>query len=642
MKKTIIAGFVLILLLTATIKSFAQEYTRPVSLGIYGGLNYNMHSPDFTYNINDINNNRHDLSYNKNTNSLGFNLGGIINIPINNMFVISGRLGYNSMNGKLETILNDTSYFLEGKIGYFEVSPVLQIHDLFENSGFYLLAGLETGIPLVKKYSYYEEPDRQDITNIVDFELLDASIRFAGIIGAGYEIPLNNTISLTPELSFRMPFTKVSSNERFDKWNIPQIRLGVNLTFNLGKSQEKVVSVESSIKVQMREVNYFNPDGTKSQVDRISVEELQYMELFPLINQVFFPLESAEPKQREQELSMKTPTGEFTLEMLEPEAMSINRHTLDIIGRRMESITNADITINAATDGKTEKGNEVLSKSRAEFAKDYLVNNFAISPNRINIRVSGGLPENPSTSADPDGVAENRRITITSTNPAILEPIIIKEDVRRLANPNNIEFVPRIISTDSIVTWKLDLYQGKDKLRTYLGTGNEEDLSWIIFPNELNASQAPVEYYYYAENNRGKSDQVSGSIPVDFISQRRKSQEDLPDKTISKFSLVLFDFDKAEVSAADMKILDEQIIPAIKFNSTVEIYGYTDRIGNENYNRKLAERRAKSVEDYLKQKVKSARYRVFPIGEDNLIFDNDSPIGRQLSRTVQIRIVTPK
>ena len=167
-------------------------------------------------------------------------------------------------------------------------------------------------------------------------------------------------------------------------------------------------------------------------------------------------------------------------------------------------------------------------------------------------------------------------------------------------------------------------------------------LSWIIFPNELSDSQAPVEYFYSAENVKGKSDQISGSIPVDYISQKRKKQEDLPDKTISKFSLVLFDFDKAEVSAEDCKILDEHVIPAIKFNSTVEIYGYTDRIGNEEYNRKLAQKRAKAVEDYLKAKIKPASFKTFAIGENNLIFNNDSPIGRQLSRTVQIRIVTPK
>ena len=642
MKKTLFFLVMLSALISFSIALYSQNEDRPVSLGVYGGLNYNMHNPDFNFSIRDNLNAEHIFSFNKNKNELGFNIGGIANFPISNMFVISARLGYNSMNGKLESFINDTSQYINGKIGYFEISPILQIHEIFDNSGFYLLGGLELGIPVVKKYDYYEEPNKDYITDLVDMELLDASMRFAGVIGAGYEIPLSETVALTPEASFRMPFTKVSTNAQFDKWSIPQIRFGINLTFGLSSPPEKIVEQQSSIKVRMKEVNYYDSEGNKKPMERLNVEEIQYMELFPFLSYVFFPQDKTEPTAKDQALAMNTQTGEFNLEQLEPEAMSINRHTLDVIGRRMEEIKNAELTITGSTDGKIEKGKDGLALQRAEFVKDYLVKSFDINPMRINVKMTSSLPDKPSTSADPEGVAENRRVTLSSSNKDILAPIIIKEDVRRLANPNNIEFIPQIESTDSIKMWKLELFQGRDNLKVMSGEGNEESLSWIIFPNELSDSQAPVEYFYSAENVKGKSDQISGSIPVDYISQKRKKQEDLPDKTISKFSLVLFDFDKAEVSAEDCKILDEHVIPAIKFNSTVEIYGYTDRIGNEEYNRKLAQKRAKAVEDYLKAKIKPASFKTFAIGENNLIFNNDSPIGRQLSRTVQIRIVTPK
>jgi outer membrane protein OmpA-like peptidoglycan-associated protein len=83
-------------------------------------------------------------------------------------------------------------------------------------------------------------------------------------------------------------------------------------------------------------------------------------------------------------------------------------------------------------------------------------------------------------------------------------------------------------------------------------------------------------------------------------------------------------------------------LPAIKYNSTIQVFGYSDRIGEEDYNKKLALARADNVKNYLQTKAKGAKFEVFGVGENILLFDNDSPIGRNLSRTVQVYIVTPK
>ena len=95
-------------------------------------------------------------------------------------------------------------------------------------------------------------------------------------------------------------------------------------------------------------------------------------------------------------------------------------------------------------------------------------------------------------------------------------------------------------------------------------------------------------------------------------------------------------------SLDDKEIIDNNIIPAIEYNSTVQIYGYSDRIGQEDYNKKLALKRARNVEEYISSKAKDAKYEVYGIGESIQPYDNDLTIGRQLSRTVQIYIITPK
>jgi outer membrane protein OmpA-like peptidoglycan-associated protein len=179
-------------------------------------------------------------------------------------------------------------------------------------------------------------------------------------------------------------------------------------------------------------------------------------------------------------------------------------------------------------------------------------------------------------------------------------------------------------------------------LKKYNGTGQPQTLFWTIKPNELTSSSVPVDYSLLVETAGGKKYKANGSIPTEYFSQRRKQVEDLPDKTITKFSLVLFDFDKADISPQDQDIINKLIIPAIKYNSTVKIYGYTDRIGDDEYNLKLATRRAEAVKSIIQKARKDVKIETYGVGERQLLFDNDIPTGRHLSRTVQILIVTPK
>jgi outer membrane protein OmpA-like peptidoglycan-associated protein len=319
----------------------------------------------------------------------------------------------------------------------------------------------------------------------------------------------------------------------------------------------------------------------------------------------------------------------------------INSKTLDVLGSRLKEINNAELTITGTNDNKGEKKDKSLSLKRAEFAKEYIIKNFEINPDRINVK-GVGLPEKASSSNIADGIEENRRIEFSSSNPKLLEPIILQSENQRLADPNLIEFVPYAESTDSIIKWKFEVYQGSKLLRTFDGTDEIKPIQWVIYPNELMNKQVPVDYNFTAETNRGIKKSANGTIPTEYYSITRKKSEDLPDKTISKYSLILFDFDKFDISDKDLSTINEYIIPAIKYNSIVKIYGYTDRIGEEKYNTKLAEKRALKVKEILESKVKSANFEVVGVGEGNFIYDNDLPTGRQLSRTVQVYVITPK
>ncbi len=65
---------------------------------------------------------------------------------------------------------------------------------------------------------------------------------------------------------------------------------------------------------------------------------------------------------------------------------------------------------------------------------------------------------------------------------------------------------------------------------------------------------------------------------------------------------VLFDFDKDNLKSSGKTLLDTEVVEKMKAHPEVElvlITGYTDRIGDDGYNQKLSERRAKQVKEYI-------------------------------------------
>jgi outer membrane protein OmpA-like peptidoglycan-associated protein len=159
--------------------------------------------------------------------------------------------------------------------------------------------------------------------------------------------------------------------------------------------------------------------------------------------------------------------------------------------------------------------------------------------------------------------------------------------------------------------------------------------------NDLQSSEIPLEYTL----NVFTQDTVAsytGYINMDYSSILKKKSIEQPDYTINKYSLVLFDFDSPVITDVNRKVIDKYIIPNIYFGSNIDIYGYSDRIGNPNYNTQLSLQRANAVRDYILTKNRNVPINAYGLGNESEIFDNELPIGRQLSRTVQILVITPK
>jgi len=72
----------------------------------------------------------------------------------------------------------------------------------------------------------------------------------------------------------------------------------------------------------------------------------------------------------------------------------------------------------------------------------------------------------------------------------------------------------------------------------------------------------------------------------------------------------------------------------------IELQGYTDARGSEQYNLGLSQRRAESVERYLMtKKIPLYRISIVGLGKDDPVADNKSEQGRAQNRRVEVRVL---
>lgn len=105
-------------------------------------------------------------------------------------------------------------------------------------------------------------------------------------------------------------------------------------------------------------------------------------------------------------------------------------------------------------------------------------------------------------------------------------------------------------------------------------------------------------------------------------------------------SLVNFAFDSSNLTVEGKQQLDK-LATVLENNpdTNINIYGYTDSKGADDYNQKLSERRANAVKAYLSTHgVASNRMFTMGMGEADPVDTNDTDAGRAKNRRVEFAI----
>ena len=241
-------------------------------------------------------------------------------------------------------------------------------------------------------------------------------------VGVGYDIPVNasNTIWMTPEVFFSYPLASYATNFNFDV-DPATVSLGVTMKFALAQPPPPPpppVPISATITA-----HGVMPDGSPVN-DLVSPQQAtNNRSSIPLLPYVFFDEGSAVIPSR---YNQNGATGFSVQTALEgKDALQANHEVMDVIGARMKNNPSMTITLTGTNSNtRDEKNNIELSKARATAVASYIENTWGIDPGRITID-QRNLPEIPTNPVTKAGMAENRRVEITSNDQGLTAPVKI-------------------------------------------------------------------------------------------------------------------------------------------------------------------------------------------------------------------------
>lgn len=480
-----------------------------------------------------------------------------------------------------------------------------------------------------------------------------ASMNLGVTVGIGTDLPLNADRSLTvsPELLLTLSPTNILQNT---SWSMTMIRAGVVVSFSPEDDKEEISDselFEVARNVLTNPRSAYEPlavpsvaytglleSGTPVDKKSIRVEEFASNRVRPLLPYVFFDPNSNVLSPRYRQISAEQVESYSLENFYNLDAMVTYYQLLNVVGKRLQEQPDASITIVGCTDKQEAASSEDLGKRRALVVRNYLVDTWKIPASRIAVD-QRGLPSQASNEADPDGAAENRRVEISSSDPSILSAVA-SNDTMRVFDPPAVRFNLGVSDGLRLKSWTLFVSEGDHIIKTFHGAGAPPaNVDWRIAEQArfIPRGTRNVDFMLVVQDSNGTVIPTeTGSIPVSEVTIADKRSGGGTDKSVDRFSLILFGFDKSDVTP-DQQAIINSIKKRITSTSTLSITGYTDRSGTDEYNKRLSEQRARSVSAALS----APRSTVTGQGETLPLYDNETPEGRFYSRTVEVIVETP-
>ncbi len=531
-------------------------------------------------------------------------------------------------------------------------------------------------------------------------DIRDASVYYSGVvIGTGYDLPLdkNRTLFIAPEVRYTYGLTPIVP---ILDWDINFLSAGVSIKYSPlpykkpdiqfrfrkeidtiiievpGLAESAVITGNPSISRDSADVDdvpvvteyYYRTDtlfivkkiiipdltvdisaiyytgNTEAPFSEITIEEFRSENIQPLLPYIFFGPNSDAILQRYEKLTPQEANDFDFNDLFTFKKLPTYYQLLNIVGRRMNQYPKATLTITGCNSGSgNERGNPELSGNRANNVASYLSDIWNIEPHRLATR-SRNLPQVPTKADGPEGVAENRRVELSSNMWEMFAPVVTKDTIIEVSG-ESFWLKMTITGRAKIKQWKIDLSQNGKILKSISGQGGLPGKIHLDIREQNLVSlldNGALQYVLEVADENGKTVRSkTAALIINRITVNDKQSRKAKDKKIYQFSLILFDYNKHSLNNANMKIVG-LINDKLANSSKVAILGYTDRLGEYEYNLKLSEARAKAVRRALNTGlVRAGEVTDAGLGETELLYDNELPEGRFYCRTVVVEIETP-
>ena len=628
----------------------------------------------------------------------GFTVGtklGYTDISANYAEVeIIGNVEVRDTEEPFETKLIDQAeviHHIDTKLGMINFHPYVSYKFFNHFKG---ILGLNFGFLIKNSFSQYEElskPDnlvfingskirnKYDETDIPDIN----KFQFGIALGIGYELPIGKDAYIVPRISCNIGLTDIAAVD----WKANNLKIGADIKFPIYRKDEPVkkeliymrdtiiekrfdikgdyIALTETVEkdnIVYETYKYYKKTDAELEIDfevygideknnitiskpKVVVEEFYTTESFPILPNIYFKDGSTDLNKTRLHLITKEEANSFDEKNINSfDALDVYYDLLNILGKRLKENRSTKIIIAgySSEEGKDAE-NSKISLERANVVKDYLTNVWDIPDSRLIVEERKHSIRNINPSSIKDAVEEKSRVELIpleefSNSTFLLYKPVVLSHIERKTNPPCIGFKTNIKSEAGVDFYKLKAEQDNKTLYEVNLRADNFNHKWKIEDESVPNSNTPLNITLNVKDKIGQEKNVQHSLDIEQVTIQKKKERIEGDWLIEKYSLILFDFDDANISYLDTQILNE-IKSNISKNSKVliSVSGYADRTGEKEYNKNLAKRRCDEVCKILD--VKNAI--INPIGNDELLFDNNLPEGRALSRTVRIEIRTP-
>ena len=490
-----------------------------------------------------------------------------------------------------------------------------------------IYVGLNAGYLFGHSFSYQEQllsPDNVTFENGLRVRALQSgsltganSLLFAFSFGLKYDLLRINNIVIAPQLTYNLGISSVVQSVN---WKVNTLSIGIAINYILQEPKRPdpipppMLNPEPPRHIVKPEVaiNLFVDNIKLNPGDTIFIPVLSTVQrqIFTIIPKIFFQKNSAD---------LYSPQTTFPLDQYDAQ-------NFVMVAAIEYMLVHNDVNLHLKFSSSPDEDSTMV-KLRIE----NIINQFS-SAGIDKSRIMSNIINNSGNHLYDVLQDEFRYVEFAFTDNTKALDIIKDTLINATVKPSALLLIPEIANTNTKVNIRGEVFVGNQKIKDFAETQ-------IILPIDntfINNKELRINAKLYYT---GLNDEIN---ETKYNLKTKPEQENILENIIQssdsptqyqEYFLGYFDFDGTSFTGYNQQVINT-VREAAQNGKKIEILPLTDNIGIEAHNSQLARLRANSALQILNLNLSDTQITI----PRNYLYNNDTPIGRTLNRSVVIRI----